>query len=471
MRKVWRRQTANNSKNEEILKGNRNVAELWWYAFNLIDKTSFHSLELGGNQLNPFDYTLTIPHKSNLESYDESKAILSLLGRGNNIDFENDTNKKLATIYHELFHVFQSTATKRVFNYFYLIDDIQKTRTQLLEYLGYCNFYTWAEEAEKDMGKTIFHSVEEYYSLTEEVKNFTHLSHLCRQAKNIKEYSDLSRRNIEEVIDFFKFAKDINLHIFHLIEGSAQIFGWCCAGYNIEEKLKFSKKVKQGKNIVQSDTYEKAYELFREHGGKTPLLFIIISLFSLSSYNSIDIFMICLRKIKIWEDDLKSFLHEEEITSDKFRLLIVQLIEQIENSLRGNFYNFNAKSIHDKEDANSLFLKSINRIRKVAPKSNKLEFLSNLVCDKNVVSTLIESFESHVKEFKDDLRKNEVMRDFEQFLRRADGTEIYLKCCKEHGEDIIYDFPYPWYECSNKDSFNQILLNELKVSMPNRFKE
>ncbi len=465
MRKVWRRQTVNNSKNEEILKGERNVAELWWYAFNLIDKTSFHSSEFDGNQLNPFDYALTIPNKSNLESYDESQAILSLLGRGNNIDFENDTNKKIATIYHELFHVFQSTTTKRVLNYFYLIDDIQRTRTELLEYLGYCNFYQWAEEAEKDMGKTIFHSVEEYYKLTEEVKDFSHLKHLFKQAKDIKEYSDLSCRNIEEVIDVFKFAKDINLHIFHLIEGSAQIFGWCCAGYNIEERLKFSKKVKQDKNVVQSDTYEKAYELFREHGGKTPLLFVIITLFSLLMRESIDVYKWSLNKVKNWEEDLEILLQDKELNSKVFKLSVISLITQMENTFKGEFYTKNMKSIHDKEDENNIFLQRINRIRNIIPEINNMEFFIDLILNKNIVFALIDSFENSQEEFRVDIRKNEVMRDFEQFLRKGKKKFIF-KCCSKHKKQPRYKFE--WKECKSIDSFNSILLDSFRIEMPNK---
>jgi hypothetical protein len=175
-----------------------------------------------------------------------------------------------------------------------------------------------------------------------------------------------------------------------------------------------------------------------------------------------------LKKLKTWEETIESLIQKEEITSTIFTSIVSRLLDSIETSARGDFYNANSISVHDREDEDSIFLKSISRIRKIAPKSNKLEFLIDLVLDKELVLHLIESFELHTKEFKDDLRKNEVMRDFEKFLR-YDGNDISIKCCNQHGINVIYDFS--WERCTNADSFNQILLNDFKVSSPNRLIE
>jgi len=516
MNKTWRSQKVYNEENKVLLK-HSSVAELWWDAFNKVDKMSFRSSSSETHQLEPFNYSLSIPCTSNLDSYDKSEAISALLGEGTRTDLKEKDD--LATIYHELFHVFQTNSTRKVLDYFYLVDDIQRKRTELLEYLGYANFFTLAESTNSDFGKTIFHCVENYQKLgnkesfssmfdevlkeryaeiDEDIEKFIiqygenyreqfteqaqsakesfketieeqikdNVALIQNQAKDITKYSDLSRRPIEELIEFFKLQKDTNLHLFHLIEGSAQIFGWCCAGYNIDEKFAFRKKELEENKSPQTDTYEKAYELFKEHGGTTPLLFIVISLFSLSVSKPIDVYVWSLEKVKTWEKDLEALLKGKEITFEIFNSITLKLIEQIEHSLKGNFLNINVDSIHDGEDENSLFLKSINRIRKVVPQSNKLEFLTDLILDEDVVLTLIESFESHVHEFKDELRKNEVMRDFEKFLR-DDGTDFDLNCCSMHGkvdrsEDII------WFNCNEPDSFIQILLSNFKVTMPNK---
>lgn len=522
MNKIWRNQKVYNGENEVLLK-HSSVAQLWWEAFQRVNQRSFRSSESEEHQLDPFNYGLSIPCKSNLDNYDNKQVLLALLGQGNknNLDGKNE----LATIYHELFHVFQTNSTQKALEYFYLVDDLQSKRVKLLEYLGNANFYTLAETTKSDYGKTIFHSIENYEQLGK-MENFTsvfdeiiderykeidedtekfilqygegHREQIEKEAKDakdakenfretieeqindtiqmiqeqaveLKNYSDLSRSNIEKLIEFFKLHKDTNLHLFHLIEGSAQVFGWCCAGYDIEEKFALRKKEQEETNAIsQSDTYEKAYELFKDYKGKTPLLFIIISLFSLSANQPIDVFMWSLKKLKTWEDTIESLIQKEETTSTIFTSIVLRLFDSIETSARGDFYNANSTSVHDREDEDSIFLKSISRIRKIAPKSNKLEFLIDLVLDKELVLHLIESFELHTKEFKADLRKNEVMRDFEKFLR-YDGNDISIKCCNQHGIDVVYDFS--WETCTNVDSFNQILLNYFKVLSPNRLIE
>jgi len=468
---------------------------------------SFRSSTLEAHQLEPFNYSLSIPSISNLDSYNKVEAISALLGEGTKTYLKEKDD--LATIYHELFHVFQTNSTHKTLDYFYLVDDIQRKRTELLEYLGYANFFTLAESTNSNFGKTIFHCVENYEKLgaresfssmfdevlkerydeiDEDIEKFIeqaqsskesfketieeqindNVALIQHQAKDIKKYSDLSRRPIKELLEFFELQKDTNLHLFHLIEGSAQIFGWCCAGYNIDEKFALRKKELEESQSPQTDTYEKAYELFKEHGGKTPLLFIIISLFSLSFSKPIDVYIWSLKKVKIWEKDLKALFEGEEITPDTFNSIILKLMEQIEISLKGNFFNINVDSVNDREDESSLFLKSINRIRKLIPESNKLEFLTDLILDENVVLTLIERFESHVEEFQDDLRKNEVMRDFEQFLYIDRQTDIFFKCCDKHGEVEKIDDLDHWRYCIEYDSFNQILLNNFKVELPKK---
>jgi len=513
MNRTWRSQKIYNEENKR-----RSVAELWWEAFNRVDKMSFHSSTSETHQLEPFNYSLSIPPISNLDSYDKSKAISALLGKGTKTNLKEKDD--LATIYHELFHVFQTNSTRKTLDYFYLVDDVQRKRTELLEYLGYANFFTLAESTNSDFGKSIFHCVENYEKLgnkenfssmfdevlkeryieiDEDIEKFIiqygenyreqfteqaqstkksfqetiekqiedNVALIQDQAKDIKKYSDLSRHPIEELIEFFKLQKDTNLHLFHLIEGSAQIFGWCCAGYDIDEKFAFRKKELEESESPQTNTYERTYELFKEHGGKTPLLFIIISLFSLSVSKPIDVYIESLRNIKIWEKDLESLLEGKEITSNTFNSITLRLMEQIETSLKGNFFNINIDSVHDKEAENSIFLKSIHRIREIIPQSNKLEFLTDLILKEDVVLALIESFESHIEEFKDDLRKNEVMRDFEKFLR-DNGTDFDLNCCSIHGKLDKDNEEEIWYSCSKVDSFISVLLNNFKIAIPEK---
>lgn len=514
MNKTWRSQKINNSENEVFLKYS-SVAELWWEAFQRVNNLSFRSSESERHQLDPFNYALSIPSKSNLNNYNKEKAILAFLGKGNTSNLEYNDN--VATIYHELFHVFQTNSTRKVLDYFYLVDDIQRKRTELLEYLGYANFFILAESTNSDFGKTIFHSVESYEKLgnresfnsvfntvvnersieidkdiekfieqygesyreqfEEEAKSAKesfketieeqindNVTLIQKQAEDIKKYSDLSRRRIEELIEFFKFQNDTKLHLFHLIEGSAQVFGWCCAGYNIDEKFAFRKRELEESESLQTDTYEKAYQLFKEHGGKTPLLFIVISLFSLSASKPIDIFISSLKRVKNWENDLEALLNDKEINSDTFNSITLKLMSQIENSISGDFYNANTNSVHDREDKNSLFLRSINRIRNAVPQSNKLEFFIDLVLDEKIAFILVETFESHTEEFKEDLRNNEVMRDFEKFLR-DNGTDFDLNCCSKHGMLDRVNEENTWLNCNELDSFIQVLLNNFKITI------
>jgi len=493
-------------RNQRQLKNDiRSTAELWWDVFTRVtNNNNFYSFGSNMHQLDPFNYSLNIPDKSCLKYFNKDMAMLSLLGKVND---DNDKKyEEVATIYHELFHVFQSISMKKVFNYFYLIDELQKTRSELLEYLGYADYYTLNELTNNNFGKTIFHSVENYEKITnietnssffnkiiaerykeidsdiekliieniadeKEIiteaenakKNFKRkiekmFIEINKQAKEIKDYADLSKielRELRELISYFKFYKDLNLNIFHLIEGSAQIFGWCCAGYNIDSKLASHKEYLK-KNGIDDNTYERAYDLFQENGGKTPLLFIMISILSLFSNKPIDVFIYCLGKVSLWEDD---FLNSDNIEQND----IDSIIEHIKNSISGEFYNFDTKSIHDTYK-NNIFLQSINSIRKEISESKNISFFINLLLNEEIVLKLIDIFDKHKKEFKNELRKNEVMRDFEKFLR-FDGTDFELKCCEEHGSGIVFDMP--WDSCKNSDSFNNILKNEFKVKIPN----
>lgn len=517
MNRTWRSQKINNNR---VLLNPNSTSELWWEACQRVDNLKFFSSESNKHQLDPINYGLSIPDKSYLINYSKSLSVRSLLGKGDSI--RSQKNDYVATIYHELFHVFQTNSTKKVLDYFYLVDDIQRKRSELLEYLGHCNFFTLAESTDSKFGRSIFHCVENYNELgsreslsdmllatmsevleeryteiDEDIENFVaqhgehHRDEFQKQAKyakesfkeiidsqikdsisliqqqsnDIKKYSDLSRSRIKELIEFFKFSHDEKLHLFHLIEGSANIFGWCCAGYNINDRFSLREKEFTEKNPIQQDTYDKAYRLFKEHEGNTPLIFIIITLLSLSSSNSIDVFIWSLKKVKIWEGLFNKLLLGKEINDVTFRSITISLIEHIENSIKGNFFTRDMNSIHDREDENSIFLKSINRIRKVAPQIDNFEFLTSFILDKNLALVLVESFESHAFEFKDSLRKNEVMRDFEQFLRKED-EDFKLKCCTDHKFTHRYDFE--WKECNSVDGFYNILRYDFKINMPDK---
>jgi len=513
MNKTWRSQQVDSEETEVFLKRS-SVAELWWETFKKIHKNrSLKSSESNMHQLDPFNYVLSIPSKTYLKNYDENRAIFSLLGKYNENTIEN---KEVATIYHELFHVFQSNSISRVFDYFYLVDDIQRKRTKLLEYLGYANFYPLAEATNSDFGKTIFHSVENYGKLVnrdmydsmfnevikeryaeidEDIETFiaqygesyreqflkeaqsakdsfketieeqinNSMASVQKQANDIKEYSNLSRSNIESLIEFFKVSNDINLNLFHLIEGSAEIFGWCCVGYNIDEKFNSREK-------KSDDTYDKAYELFKEAGGQTPLLFILLSTLALSiqSKNPIDVYIWSLEKVKFFEQNIKQSLANKEPTSKIFEKITLELIEQIENAYRGLAYTKNLKSIYDKEGKDTLFAKSISNLRESNPESSEYEFIIKLVLNQDIILSMIETFELNTQEFSKEIRKNEVMRDFEEFLFNL-SIDFDMKCCKKH--DFVKHYDYDeWLNCDSSDSFINTLTNDFKVNLPNKFK-
>jgi len=519
MPKQWRSQQINTQENEALLK-HSSVAELWWEAFKKLNPNrALKSAESKIHQLDPLNYSLTIPDTTHINEYNSQKAINSLLGRGEKQNLKD--HEEVATIYHELFHVYQSNASVRVFDYFYLIDDLQRKRKELLEYLGYANFYILAESTKSDYGKTIFHSVENYKKLgsadsfsfmleetlserykeiDDDIEKFIsqygemhrddflekaqdakdsfretieqqieeNVILIKKQAGDIKLYSDLSRSHIVSLEKFFKIAKDVGLHQFHLIEGSAQVFGWCCAGYNIEEKFLSRKKDLEKEKIAQNDTYEKAYQLFKESGGKTPLIFILLSTFALSIINPIDTYLFGLKKVDVFEAKLKELINEEKVTTTNFSEIVINLIELIENIYRGDTFTKNMKSIHDKPDSDSFFLNNINKIRKTTPNSNSLEFIIELLLNKNTVLTLIDFFKQQTDVYRQEIRRNEVMRDYEQFLYDF-GSDFPIKCCNKHGQ-VHKDDYNDWINCNNEDSFIKILTNDFKVDLPNKFK-
>jgi len=515
-KKTWRSSKHSHTDNDGLLE-QKSVAQLWEYAFKRIDTFTFKSGDSEAHQLNPFDYSLIIPDRSYLDNYNSDDAILALLGRGRTTDLKNED--QVATLYHELFHVFQSITTQQVLDYFYYIDDLQLKRVELLKTMGNVNFFTLTQTLQQEFGKSVFHCVENYSKygdkkyyknvlnetlaernkeIDEEIKSFIlqygdtyriqiekegekakdefrkiiekqivdNIKTISEQSKNIQKYSNLSRSKIENLINYISFSDDLKLHRFHLIEGSANIWGWACAGYNIQEKLNSKLKDIDTANSSSIDKYIKAYQLFLEYKGKTPLLFIILSMLSLSMKSPLDVFSFGLNKITIWEKDIEMMLKQKQITQELFSQTVIALIDKISNTLTGKFYTVNMTSVHDNKKYENHFLKQINNIRDELPQINSLEFLIDFVIKQSMADKIIDCFDAHKKEFEKEIREGEVLRDFEKFLKSNGNVDFPIQCCNEHKNINNVDDSHIWKECSNKDSFISILFNNFKITIP-----
>ena len=457
LKKTWRNQSS------KVATKPLSVAKMWEIAFIKVENFTFNSPDSESHQLDPFNYSLTIPDKSCLMTYDPDKAILSLLGKsvGNNTSGEDD----IATTYHELFHVFQSTTTKQVLDYFYLVEEIQNKRTELLKYLGLESYFPMSEKYGEGFGKSVFDCIERSHNDISK-KLYSSPNNISEELKRL---SDLSISDIKKLTGYFSYANDLKLHVFHLIEGSATIFGWCCAGYDTESKfLERIDEIAIDRSVSNNDMYHRSYQLFLQSSGKTPFIFVLLSTVSLTMSEPIDAFIFGLTKVQGWEADFKQDIADISGTCLDFKKLTQKYFLKISNSLHGRFYTLGTESVHDKESNNNMFIKSISSIRKLLPDIGSLDFLNDLVQNPNTSYILVDIFDRHRKIHEGYVRYSEVVRDFEKFLRSTtNDVDFLFKCCgnPKHNNVRRYDVT-DWMFCEENDSFANILLDKFKIKFP-----
>jgi hypothetical protein len=377
-------------------------------------------------------------------------------------------NTDVEIIYHELFHVFQSNSTAMVFDYFNAVDSLQLKRAHLLKYLASSGFFESLTDAQLEKCKSIFHFLD-----------------YCED-QNIKLYGNGSIYDMEALVEYFDRPKDLKIHTFHLIEGSAEVFGLCCGGYDAFAKID-SDIENQGNEL-----YFKAYQLFKEKGGKTPLIFIILCLAALKCgvpYASMkktpaDIFIWGLEKLKNWESDFNAMVSNQEIDEVTFKSIAYQLVEQIANAIAGNFSAYSNNSTHDKRENfyhakdESIFMQTLGNIRNIFKESNDLKFLVDLVVNRQSAYELADKFNADSEQMKAALRIHQVVRDYEKFLitnasLAAIGAyaEFKIYCCSDccPEGDIDPMKKTIWRSCENKNNFKNSLLNEFGIKLPARF--
>lgn len=518
MIKEWRKQVSyKEPESKAVDLSKMKVADLWLYTFKKFNELSFSSSDQGKNhQVSPLDFSLSIPDEKFLKGFDSSRTQLALMGV--KIEKEN-IDKNNATIYHELFHVLQVSYTKTAFDYFYLVDELQGSRKNLLKFLTDLNFFDAISNEAMANTQSIFHYVEIYgqeltqhlkkiikknidsradeidfelnsilEALDEEEKTLAikiaekHKMSYSNQANSIlkekikevidseeslSRLADLSKPHIEKILKYFDYPKDLDIHTFHLIEGSAEVFGLCCGGYNASANL----EQRISASSPADDMYVKAYQLFRENKGKTPILFIVFVLFCLrygsptdtENKTPADIFTWGLKNVEHWELGF-----EKTDSSMPFELIIEDLVEKIGNSIRGGFFiNNESISVYDKDDflknsGKSIFSIRLSNVRSNFESEKEFCFLSKIIIDHNAAIEIIKPFRTN-EEFTFDLRKNQVFRDYEKILLDP-NLDYEIQCCSEHGE--LERFDEILSSCHNSDSFVSILKSHYNLDIP-----
>ena len=453
--KSWRKISSQDDKQ------NLSAGELYLSIRTKLDKLEFSSSHSKNHQLNPWNFSLSIPDTVSLKQYDVQNAINALIGKNNKNLQPGNTD--VETIYHELFHVFQSNSTAIVFDYFETVDSLQLHRAYLLKYLSETVFFELLGDSQLEQCKSIFHFLD-----------------YCKD-QNIKFYGNACILGMERLIEYFNTPKDLEIHTFHLIEGSAEVFGLCCGGYDAFAKIELDIE-NQGNEL-----YFKAYQLFKENGGKTPLVFIILCLAALKCgvpYASMqktpaDIFIWGLEKVKNWESDFNVMVFNQEIDEAAFKSIAYQLVDQITNTIAGNFSAYSNNSTRDKKESfyhakeESIFMQTLGNIRNTFKESNDLSFLVDLVLNKQVAYDLADKFNADSEQMKAALRIHQVVRDYDSFLINevnypldSCGADFKIYCCPTHKEVSSMSH---WNLCEHKESFKNILLNEFGITPSARF--
>lgn len=323
------------------------------------------------------------------------------------------------------------------------------------------NFFSSASEDILEQCFTIFHCADH-----------------CNN-ETIKKLSDLQKSYIENLIKYFEHPKDLDLNTFELMEGSAEVFGLCCGGFDAfsELDIRLENLKSEGTKQENPELYLKAYRLFKENGGKTPIVFIILCLSALK-YGSMeladhttppDIFSWCLKKLSHWENDFKELVSIQE-PEKNFSTIACQLMEKISASITGHFYLPSPKSVHDKEQKYSEeitpFMQGLGNIRSSFEQFDNLSFLVDLISDKKYFYQIAEKFNVQERQMEDLLRVNQVVRDYENILMlKLDDYDFEINCCSKHKKVSIFD-DETWDLCKSPNNFKRNLLNNFNITIP-----
>ena len=464
----WRSNTHYDDVNAAIKLTNPCVAQLWLHIQKRMDNMEFRSSQSAGHQLDPCGFSLTIPNIQALAHYNKKNATTALLGLTSNNTSLPAGNSDVATIYHELFHVFQANATRCVFDYFYLVDHLQQKRTELLGLLGKIQFFSLADDEMLESCLSVFHCADN------------------TGIEPLKQISDLNLELVEDLTKYFAIpgdsvgdsVGDSTIHTFEIIEGSAEVFGLCCGGFDafaqLDQRLEQLSQSKQ--QMINNEMYLKAYKLFKSHHGQTPIVFLIQCLLSLR-YGSItgysgttpaDIFIWCLARLEIWEDLLNDGMTHSQPINQNFEMVSSQLIETMSHAIEGQFYTVKITSIHDEPQthSDSIFMQSIANIRTQMPASRDITFIIDLVLNEKTPYALAKQFMVNSAQLASLSATHEVVYQFEKLLMHGPEGDFSLNCCPRHGEVGSTD---DWVNCTEHNSFKNQLLSQFNITVPDYF--
>jgi hypothetical protein len=450
----------NNTADAHLYLNKVTISDIWLVLQQRFSNMEFNSMQSPSHQLDPCGFSLSTPSIVSLDHYDQNQAIMAFLGKEHDSCY-NAVNSEVAIIYHELFHVLQANSTRVVFDYFNLVDQIQANRLQLLTYLGELNFFANANDDVLEYCLSVFHSVAQY-------KN-----------EDLTVLSELSSQDLLDLLEYFSNANDAEIQVFEIIEGSAEVFGWCCGGYSAFSVLDDQIKKREifGKPHKNSELYTKAYVLFDKSGGKTPILLVILSLISLrygslgevSSVTPSDIFTWGLKHVSLWESDINSILADRKLDVSLFNIVIRDMFEKIRIAAQGQFCLARETAIDEISDdiRSSPFMTTLLDIRGCVDRSDDIPFISELILQKNLPYAIVDIFNLRGSELKKKLRHYRVLQDFEKLLlHKTEWSIDKIYCCSIHREVSIDG---AWYDCDHNDSFKVLLFNEFGVTIPEFF--
>lgn len=454
--KPWRKLWENKTIDAKLYLDSVSVADLWLVVQRRFNNLEFCSMQSSNHQLDPCGFKLHIPNIEALDYYNPHRTISALLSK---VVDSPDTvaQKDISIIYHELFHVFQANSTRAVFDYFSLVDRLQTERVKLLYFLGKIDFFNAIDSIASENCLTIFHCANQ-----------------C-QNKDLKYLSNLNNQDIKDLLEYFSISKDVEIQTLEIIEGSAEVFGLCCGGYSAFCRLdqQIREREKNGDRHINAEMYTKAYQLFKQYGGRTPILLITLSLLSLkfgslgevSSATPPDIFMWGLRYVPLWEDELDGILTDEIPDVEQFSSIMFQMIKKVSSAIQGQFHIAVDTSIHESGNdiKESPFLTALTEIRTNLYRGDEFIFLNDLILQKDTAYHLIDNFKIRSESVTETDRLFRLLQDFEQLLLHKASGCFNIYCCSAHGDVSTND---AWHKCDHPDSFKTLLSAKFDITLP-----
>lgn len=450
------------------------VADMWLKMLNPYSKdlnlNSFDS----EYRLSHWDFALHIPDFC-YEWVTPSQQIRRLFGYGelNSIPRKQDSYIDNAeTLFHEMFHVFQTLTCRSVFDMFYLSSDIQQNRNSILTTL--VDMYKGANLSIKfENHKTFFHHVQEKPSFVEKDKKQSGLGLGEILAKRV----DLSKGSLKSLLQYKNDKYNNSCSTYELIEGSAAIFGLCCAGFKIDEEV--LKERYGGDNL-----YTKAFTVFVNKGGDSPLLFIIFSLVSLKCGVVLDIddmfglpypgdiFDWLLENLDVFQDSIfnyelnKLMNCESEVKKD-----INKAFDMAEIMASAKFRQRTNKSFYENDEdiKTNFFLSTINEINLMSYDFSNISFLMDIVLNQKIRDDIILIFnrEKHRHAY------NHTAHELERIIANMsndDPDQAYpIFCCKKHfdakNKTLMRVDSQKWVNCNENDSLRSRVLLNLDIEL------